>query len=107
MAGGAGIILRSAGFERGIWSGGQLHFEPPYPDVIHIVKDRETGAIEILDEAADEPKPTEDSFAFRLDRSSLHHVCFRNSRQGLDGWYVHYDLVDESVPEPPGKMERG
>lgn len=106
MTQGAGIILRGKGFERGIWSSGQIHFSPPYPDVIHVVKDRETGAVDILDEAVDKPKSTEDSFAFRLDRESLAHVCIRDAKRGLSGWYVSYDLVDEPVPDPPGKMER-
>lgn len=106
MSDSAGIILRGVGFERGIWSGGQLHFVPPYPDVIHVVRDRETGAIDILDEPVDEPKPTEESFAFRLDRKSLQHVCFRDRGRHSSGWYVSYDLVDEPIPAPPGKVER-
>lgn len=106
MSNGAGIVLRGEGFGEGVFPGPHLAFDAPYPDVIHIVKDRETGRIALLDEAEDRPKPTEDSFAFRLDRHSLHHACPRYAGAPRAGWYVAYALTDEPVPDPPGKQER-
>lgn len=92
----AGIMLRGGPCAEAGWTSHQHHFRPPFPSPIEVVKDRETGKIDVLDMADDAAKLTEDVFLYRIAREEgAFHVCGRGSGAG-SGWYVWADYVGEA-----------
>jgi hypothetical protein len=92
----AGIMLRD-GPCSGAWSGSSHHFEAPFPTYITVVKDRESGEVDVLDLPDDSAKLTEDVHRYRIDREAgAFHVCARGPGSAGSGWFVWavYDPED-------------